>query len=347
MHVALARTAASIRILLTSLVVFLAMFASALRAQTPSPGSLTKAAANSHEAAAPSANLLERLKATAQASPDFTPQLQSGPIGNGLNAADPFFGGTTDSIILYSVSPLVIDSPLLRRLPDCTIEAGIGSSSTFQVSQRIQKYEDRLHQVARLTTAPDLFPHGCTDPVTGVPSQPGAVFGHASDGNFYAVVAIPSTTNFRLTNQLTIVHTVGNPISSQPAVTSTVTLNPNASVVLQGDLAVGDLNGDGQLDVVALLTDNSSSGSGSANNSLAILLNAGNGALGSPSYIPLNVIPVSLLITDVNGDGKLDIVVLGEPTAAGGTQGMEVFLGNGDGTFKAPVMGPANFPQRG
>jgi hypothetical protein len=283
---------------------------------------------------------LARIKARAAASsPNFA------PVGDGLTFADPFFGGTTDSVIIESLTPIVAQAPLLRRLSNCTLEAGIGLSTTFQVSQRIQNYQDRLHQVALLNTAADVYPHGCTDPITGVASQPGAVFGTDSGGNFYAVVAYPDTTTFELTNQLTIVHTQGNPISSQPALTSTVTLNPNAAVTVEGDIAVGDFNGDSKLDVVVPLIDLSHGvASTSNNNSLAILLNAGNGTLSAPTYLALNVFPVSVTIDDLNKDGKLDIIVIGTPSTAGGTQGMEIFLGNGDGTFQAPIGGPSGFP---
>jgi hypothetical protein len=283
---------------------------------------------------------LARLKAHAQSS-----VANFAPVGDGLTFADPFFGGTTDSVIIESLSPLEAQAPLLRRLADCSLEAGIGSSSTFQVGQRIEKYEDRLHQVALLNTAVDVYPHGCTDPITGVASQPGAVFGTDSGGNFYAVVAFPDLTTFELTNQLTLVHTQGNPISSQPAQTSLITLNPNSAVTVEGDIAVGDLNGDNQLDVVVPLIDLSNgTGGTSTNNSLAILLNAGSGALGTPTYLPLNIFPTSVVIDDINKDGFLDIIVLGTPASAGGMQGMEVFLGKGNGTFNSPIEGPTGFP---
>ena len=311
--------------------------------RTPSATATSAAVAASKTEAAPKTRgqaARARLKARAQAaSANFA------PVGDGLTFADPFFGGTTDSVIIESLIPLEAQAPLLRRLANCTLEAGIGSSSTFQVSQRIENYEDRLHQVALLNTAADAYPHGCTDPITGVPSQPGAVFGTDSGGNFYAVVGFPDTTTLELTNQLTIVHTQGNPISSQPAVLTTVTLNPNAAVTVEGDIAVGDFNGDSKLDVVVPLIDLSNgTGGTSTNNSLAILLNAGNGTLAAPTYLALDVFPVSVTIVDLNKDGKLDIIVIGAPATSGGLQGMEIFLGNGDGTFQAPIEGPSGFP---
>jgi len=267
------------------------------------------------------------------------------PVGDGLSFGDPFYGGTTDGVLIESLVPLVSQSPLLRRLSDCTLEAGISDTNTFQTSQRIEKYEDRLHQVALLTTPVDVYPKGCTDPVTGVPSQPGVVYGKDSGGNFYAAVAEPDATTFEYTNQLTLVHTQGNPVSSQTSLMSTVTLNPNSAVTVEGDLVVGDLNGDKNLDIVVPLLDRSNgSGGTSSNNALAILLNTGNGAVGTPSYLSLKVFPVSVTLADLNKDGFLDIIVIGTPATNGGQQGMEIFLGKGDGTFQSPIEGPTGFP---
>lgn len=85
-------------------------------------------------------------------------------------------------------------------------------------------------------------------------------------------------------------------------------------------VAAGDFNGDGNQDLVV-----SSTIFGSP--TLAILLGDGTGGFGPPMLIPgyFNSV-AAIALGDVNNDGKLDIVVPGA-----------VFLGNGDGTFQAPI----------
>ena len=56
------------------------------------------------------------------------------------------------------------------------------------------------------------------------------------------------------------------------------------------------------------------------------------GFAGSASYSSGGIAPTSVAMADLNGDGKLDLVV-----ANGGTSTVGVLLGNGDGTFEAPV----------
>ncbi len=89
-------------------------------------------------------------------------------------------------------------------------------------------------------------------------------------------------------------------------------------------MAVGDFNGDGNMDLVA----GNSYGGG-----MSLYLNNGDGTLqANRTYLAAVYVlsPGGLATGDFNGDGKLDIA-----TAAGLT--LQVLLGNGDGTFRAPV----------
>jgi hypothetical protein len=104
-------------------------------------------------------------------------------------------------------------------------------------------------------------------------------------------------------------------------------------IIQMSSIAVTDLNGDGIPDVII------SDGSGSAAG-VRVLLNDGHGKLGAdlsyPSEANAGLGPVSVIAADINGDGKMDLV-----TANGRDGSISVLLGNGDGTFAAPVTYPA------
>ena len=94
--------------------------------------------------------------------------------------------------------------------------------------------------------------------------------------------------------------------------------------------AVGDFNRDGKLDLV---TGNNPNPGGAGNSTVSILLGNGDGTF--QTHVDYDVglagaAVASLAVADVNGDGKLDVVV-------GSSEGFEVFLGNGDGTIASPL----------
>jgi hypothetical protein len=82
-------------------------------------------------------------------------------------------------------------------------------------------------------------------------------------------------------------------------------------------LAVGDINGDGKLDLVAV---------NGGSNTISVALGNGNGTFQTPQSIPVPTRPTAVAVADINGDGKLDLVV------ADGF--ISVLLGNGNGTFQ-------------
>jgi hypothetical protein len=96
------------------------------------------------------------------------------------------------------------------------------------------------------------------------------------------------------------------------------------SIYKPSTIAAADLNGDGNLDVVVTRGYFRYSGGG-----VFILYGNSDGSFGPP--VPLNNSGSSAICADFNGDGKPDIAMV----ASGG---LAVYLGNGDGTFQAPLL---------
>jgi hypothetical protein len=109
-----------------------------------------------------------------------------------------------------------------------------------------------------------------------------------------------------------------------------------------GSVALGDLNGDGRLDMVVANGCVSGSQCGSMTaGSLDVLLGNGDGTFQAPvSYFTGSTHVSFATIADVNDDGRPDLLVGGScphgDCSAGGT--VAVLLGNGDGTFQAALV---------
>ena len=91
-------------------------------------------------------------------------------------------------------------------------------------------------------------------------------------------------------------------------------------------IAIGDFNGDGKADLVA--TD-SAAGAGT----LSVLLGNGNGTFQARQSFVTGTGPAFVVVQDLNGDGKIDLVATDRGMGAGTT--LSVLLGNGNGTFQA------------
>ncbi|WP_341880883.1 FG-GAP-like repeat-containing protein [Synechococcus sp. UW140] len=115
-------------------------------------------------------------------------------------------------------------------------------------------------------------------------------------------------------------------------------ISPNASVLLgngngtfqtqatfstglgPNSVALGDINGDGRLDIITANRDS---------NTASVLLGNGNGTFQTQATFSTGLGPNSVALGDVNGDGTLDII-----TANLGSTTVSVLLGNGNGTFQ-------------
>jgi len=92
-----------------------------------------------------------------------------------------------------------------------------------------------------------------------------------------------------------------------------------------------DVNGDGKAD---LLMANQCANSLCAHGSVGVRLGKGDGTFQPPRLNASRNLLYSIATADVNGDGKLDLLVAGaDPNTSAGSVG--VLLGNGDGTFQA------------
>lgn len=135
---------------------------------------------------------------------------------------------------------------------------------------------------------------------------------------------------------------------SGPAAQST-SLNGPGNVFLTANLfssggvgtvfvAVADFNGDGKLDYVTANNGNNTT-------TLGIALGNGDGTFKTPTTIAIPCGALYVATGDFNGDGKTDLAVASADCSPG-TNGVEIFLGNGDGTFttKGTLTSPLSNP---
>lgn len=95
------------------------------------------------------------------------------------------------------------------------------------------------------------------------------------------------------------------------------------------DIVLGDLNGDGNLDIV-------SSGYGASFGAISVRMGNGDGSFKNASTIVSDgYASFGVSLADFNNDGALDIVTAGDKFGSGWDDSSTLFLGNGDGTFRA------------
>jgi hypothetical protein len=103
------------------------------------------------------------------------------------------------------------------------------------------------------------------------------------------------------------------------------------SPTIPGDVAVGHLRGaQAPLDIVTANED--------FPGTVSVLLGNGDGTFQPAVTIPIGQEsrPRAVALADLNGDGQLDIVTTNQFDLSQHAEGIDVLLGNGDGTFQAP-----------
>jgi LacI family transcriptional regulator len=98
--------------------------------------------------------------------------------------------------------------------------------------------------------------------------------------------------------------------------TGTGTFTVGQTIDLSADggvssLTAADVNGDGQLDLIAGVGENTPNGG-----QLAVMLNNGAGVLQAPTLFASNGIPINVYTGDFNGDGKTDILATDDTLGA-------------------------------
>ena len=100
-------------------------------------------------------------------------------------------------------------------------------------------------------------------------------------------------------------------------------------------VAAGDLDGDGKPDLV-VTNFCGADATCSSNGTLSVLLDVGDATYKLAGSYPLGAGPLSVVLADVNGDKKLDVIAVNR-----GDKTVSVLLGNGDGSFQSALTYPA------
>ena len=107
-------------------------------------------------------------------------------------------------------------------------------------------------------------------------------------------------------------------------------MQQNVGSATTAALAAGDINNDGNVDIVTAIA-------GAASAEVAVLLGSGTGTFGAPILTATNTTPPQLVIADLNGDGKPDLVL----ADCCGLSEASFLAGNGDGTFQPEAQFPS------
>jgi hypothetical protein len=221
-----------------------------------------------------------------------------------------FYGNLTAVVVPAA------DAVALQRQNDCSLTLSNYSYNGFTASlnSQVTDYEKTLHANAFLTSTPDVFANGCVDSNLGVGAQETVYLGKAKNGNELIAVALDNNIGV-------------SSLQSDGTLTAMATL---ATDIEPFSLTSGDLNKDGNPDLVAINTDG-------INSSVTVFLGNADGSYqtGVAYELPNQVVAFGA-INDMNKDGIPDLVI-------NSGSAFTIFLGKGDGTFNTPVkVSPAN-----
>jgi hypothetical protein len=210
---------------------------------------------------------------------------------------------------------------LVRRGRRILLRAEDGRAATFFVGDRIP--------VSLAAFSPSLAGAGANVPGVSSTSFPTTNFDAGLAPGFVATANLHSTNSV---SDLIVANSGDNTISVLPG-------NGDGSFGTQAALNVGT-------DPVWIATGKFNSNSSAADfvdvavankgsHNLSIFLGDGAGALQAPATLDTGTgtSPVSVVAGDFNQDGKLDLAVANQ-----GNDTIEIFPGNGDGTFQAPAL---------
>jgi hypothetical protein len=262
-----------------------------------------------------SGRVTEPQNAPARASVRHHGNIPAITLGGGSAASptlSPFLGNPS----AVAVPPA--NGLILQRQADCSLLLSnfTGSIENTKIAPTFESqtphYEKIMRDNAFLSTPAGTFPNGCADQTLGTTSRIALYLGAGKSGKMIAA-GLGKTSVYAGTM------TTGN-VFDTPV--SLVTDLPPLSIMS------GDLNKDGNQDLISINDDG-------LNSSVNVFLGNGDGTFQPATKIALTgAIAQFGVVDDMNGDGKLDMV-LGVSTS--GVFQFLIYLGNGSGGFAAPV----------